>query len=107
MIDSTGEYILCSAIWYDDGVRHEGAMGEVPTGIVLCGYRHCDIIRIAPTNQYFEGGLIHFDRPVKTMQGFLTSWGRFVKRETAALIAKHCGQVDETIGGMLTSEDLY
>ena len=40
-------------------------------------------------------------------QGFYTSKGRFVTREEGLLIARKAGQVDEILGGVLTSEDLY
>lgn len=40
-------------------------------------------------------------------QGFLTSTGRFVSREEAREIVLACGQVTQTIGKTLTSEDLW
>jgi len=40
-------------------------------------------------------------------QGFITSTGRFVYRNEAEEIARAAGQVDELIGSILTSEDLW
>lgn len=109
MIDSSKEYIICAASWYDDGIEHGEASGanNVTTGYVICGFRHHNIIRLAPENQNFEGGLIHFDCKMYPLQGFMTSWGRFVKRDTAALIAKEVGQVPKDFQGLLFSEDIY
>lgn len=40
-------------------------------------------------------------------QGFYTSYGRFVDRKEALLIAKEAGQIKETDSEFLFSEDLY
>lgn len=54
--------------------------------------------------------MIRFRNEVSTSpndQGFYTSKGRFVSREEGLKIARAAGQVNEIIGGVLTSEDLY
>ena len=108
MIDNTKEYILCSAIWYDDGITRDDekkALDEgkertfpahfygatyqntnITTGYVICQWRHGNIIALRPTNPTYNGGC-------KTVQGFLTSKGYFVDRWQAAKIAFECGQV--------------
>lgn len=97
------ETILCSAIWYDDGhvYPHQETYG-VETGFVLCGHRHNNIIGAFPTNDKFRKD----GNDYKTTQGFLTSFGRFVDREIAAIIAYNAFQT-ERCGGKLYSEDLY
>lgn len=40
-------------------------------------------------------------------QGFMVSDGRFADRAEALVIARAAGQVDQIIGGCLTSEDLW
>ena len=37
------EYILCSAIWFDDGNKHAHQPLNITSGVVLCGFRHCSI----------------------------------------------------------------
>ena len=135
MTNKIQEYILCAAIWYDNGLIYERQkhIYGVPTGFVLCGYRHPDIIDVLPTNPHFmekcfekkennpeqiqkyeelkykygwqEDSLTRCN----TVQGFLTSKGRFVNRKDAWEIALSSGQIGED-GGYnheLFSEDLY
>ncbi len=40
-------------------------------------------------------------------QGFLTNWGAFLNRKHAEVVARRAGQVDELIGSILTSEDMW
>ena len=103
------EYILCSAIHYDDGVinSRRRTRNYPETGIVICGYKHPDIIGILPTNNKMRN-----DGKIYTCtQGFLTSLGRFVNREEAYLIAKNQNQLLENSNfknkTILYSEDLY
>jgi hypothetical protein len=132
---SKQEYIVCAAIWYDNGLEYKFQKQTygVPTGFVLCGYRHPHICDVLPTNPYYlekcflneehnaeqvqkyeelkykygwqEDGLTR----CKTVQGFMTSTGRFVDRKEAWEIAVASGQIDDK-GGYnkeLFSEDLY
>lgn len=127
------EYVLCAAIHYDNGLKYvfQSKYG-IETGFVICGYRHPYIADILPTNPYFlekvfedgidkeqiqkyeelkvkygwqEGDLFR----CKTVQGFITSKGRFVNRKEAYKIALAAKQINETAGvnGELFSEDLY
>lgn len=132
---SKQEYVVCAAIWYDNGLQYKFQTQTygVPTGFVLCGYRHPHICDVLPTNPYYlekcfldeehnaeqiqkyeelkykygwqENGLTR----CKTVQGFMTSTGRFVGRKEAWKIAVASGQISEN-GGYnkeLFSEDLY
>lgn len=101
------EWILCSAIHYDDGeINIRRRCKNYPeTGIVICGYRHPDIISILPTNN----SLRNDGKEYKCTQGFITSKGRFVNREEAYLIAKKADQLLNDFEGKLKlfSEDIY
>ena len=113
------EKILCSAIHYDNGKRYsEFDEYGVNTGFVLCGFRHHNIMQLIPTNVYFKKDKHYIDiewndklEKHETIQGFLTSSGRFVDRKEALEIALKANQVDrykltnELVG--LFSEDLY
>lgn len=97
------EHILCSAIWYDDGLTRAHLPKNVATGIVACGLRHCNcytvLVALFPDRSYMA----------KCKQGFLTSEGRFVDRTAAWAIAVAAGQVIETglIGEQLFSESMW
>ena len=96
------EYILCAAIWFDDGKQYLYQPKNIKTGLVLCGHRHnCIFTQI--------GGLVG-ERKMLGMyereQGFLTNKNRFVGREEAGKIAYEAGQIDQPIT-RLFSEDLY
>lgn len=73
-------------------------------GIVLTGVRHCeifkDIIRLFPD----------CEKPLVAPQGFIEEWNTFMNREEALAHAVEKGQLKsdrDTIGGCLTSEDLW
>ena len=107
------EYILCSAIHYDNGVHYSWCdKYGIETGYVLCGYRHDDIIRLIPTNPKYVVEDNHplmeniVENNLKTTQGFMTNKSRFVNREDGASIAFKSGQIDQE-KKMLFSEDLY
>lgn len=101
------EWILCSAIHYDDGeINTKRRCKNYPeTGIVICGFRHPDVISILPTNN----SLRNDGKEYKCTQGFITSTGRFVNREEAYLIAKKANQLLNDFEGKskLFSEDIY
>ena len=93
------EYILCSAIHYDTGIREAHQPENIEFGIVVCGYRHSSCLTIK--SQISKLWVVH--RPV---QGFLTSENRFVDRKEASQIAYKAGQIDK-FKDTLYSEDLY
>ena len=96
------EYILCAAIWFDDGKEYRLQPKNITTGLVLCGWRHgCIFPQI--------GGLVAERQKLgifEKEQGFLTNKNRFVGREEAAEIAFAAGQTEEPLR-RLFSEDLY
>lgn len=88
MIDNTKEYIVCSAIHFDDGIKHAHQPINIEIGIVYMGLRHCNCFASVGglVRERLEAG-IH-----EKEQGFLTSFNRFVSREEAAEIALSQGQ---------------
>lgn len=98
------EYIICSAVWFDDGVDHDDQAIKGKTGFVVCGRRHHNCFHTAfilnPNRTY-----IKFEK----QQGFLTNKERFVGRIEAAEIAFLAKQIDErtTHPVGLFSEDLW
>lgn len=103
------EYILCSAIWYKEisllkpeVLENRGfAPYNVDKGLVLCGWRHANIIYqlVALTGKpdHQQG---------ESEQGFLTNKNRFVDRIEAADIAFKAKQIPEEVI-RLFSENLY
>lgn len=105
------ERILCAAIHYDDdGKIYFEQPVNIKIGFVICGYRHknCEWV----DNRKITQDFYH-------IQGFLTSFNRFVDRKEAFKIALDTGllQVETWNGartikshrmnGELSSEDLY
>ena len=113
-LQTTEEYILCAANYYNDGEKHEHQPKNIPaTGFVICGRRHHNCITsfvMIVGFPYDEKGL----RIMRTeVQGFITNTDRFVGRKEAFKIAAKANQIhgpnkgqnENSIG--LTSEDLY
>lgn len=100
------EYILCSAIHYDDGKEHNHQPKNIKSGFVISGRRHHNCINTLgmiyplPHNDY----VVLLKR--SSTQGFLTSFNRFTNREEAAQIAFDNGQIKQSTIN-LYSEDLY
>lgn len=96
------EYILCAAIWFDDGKEYHNQPKNITTGLVLCGWRHGSIFPQI-------GGLVKERQELgifEKEQGFLTNLNRFVDRVEGAKIAFDSGQTKE-LKSYLFSEDLY
>jgi len=105
--DKNQEYLLCSAIYYDDGEVHEDTRGlprNKTTGFYIAGWRHHNCYGMLFTT-------IPRDRIVLEYceEGFLTSKGNFLDREESKKLALEIGQVTEEsmIATVLTSEDLW
>ena len=108
------EYILCAAIYVDDGIEHNFSSYNHPkTGLLFCGHRHADCFPAmnawadtlsGKTQKKIEEILP--DQLSGRNQGFLTSTGRFVNREEGAKIAFVAGQINKR-KETLFSEDLY
>ena len=98
------EYILCAAIWFDDGKEYSMQPYNIKSGLVLCGWRHGWIFPqiVGLVGERKELGITERE------QGFLTSRNRFVDREEALQIAIQQNQVKaENCSRILFSEDLY
>lgn len=98
--------ILCSAIWYKDVPTAVFNPYNVDRGVVLCGWRHPNIIqqmKALTGKRTVRNGP---DAAGESVQGFLTSDNRFVSREEAATIAFKAGQIDKPLK-LLHSENLY
>lgn len=96
------EYILCSAIWFDDGKEYVHNCDNIETGFVICGRRHHNCFAIL-------GQVLMEDRGYKQLdevQGFITNTNRFVDREEGGRIAFSAGQTKE-LKTTLYSEDLW
>lgn len=96
------EYIICAAIWFKDGNKHEHQPKNVDNGFVVCGRRHHNCFMIASiciADGYSE---VKGD----AVQGFLTSKDRFLDRKEAAELACKNGQCARETN-CLFSEDLY
>lgn len=113
MIDTSKEWILCAAIWYQDGTEALRGMiaQNIDNGVVIGQYRHGNCINIRATNPLWNTKKLSerinkkeddipmiFELPDKkctTVDGFLTSEGRFVDRWQGMEIAYNAGQVTE------------
>ena len=112
MIDTSKEYILCSAIWYKElpliepeVLKLRGfAPYNVDIGIVFCGWRHpnCLYQKVAITG-------LPDSKSGKSEQGFLTNKNRFVDRVEGFHIAKESNQLldKNKKNEYLFSEDIY
>jgi hypothetical protein len=95
------EYLLCSAIWFDDGVdTYVHQPRNIKTGFVVCGRRHHNCF----TTVAMLMGIRKLTK--EEVQGFLTNKDRFVDRYEAAQIALASGQIKEP-KKRLFSEDVW
>lgn len=117
MIDTSKEWILCAAIWYQDGTEAPRGMiaQNIDSGVVIGQWRHANCINIRATNPIWNKKTLaekanreKEDMPMTVsnekpdieygyVDGFLTSRGRFVDRWQAAKIALECGQIEESV----------
>lgn len=97
-------YILCAAIWLQDGKQYDHQPKNIESGYVICGRRHhnCFATRMAVLKS--EGKELIKD---KCVQGFLTSDDRFVDRKEGKLICKEINQGIHQEKEILYSEHLY
>ena len=101
------EYIICSAIHFNDGQKHEHQPKNIKEGFVVCGRRH--------HNCYITAWVINGNESMtkrmteangRAIQGFLTSKDIFLNREEAGKLAYEMKQTDK-LTKCLFSEDLY
>lgn len=107
------EFIICSAIKYDDGKVHAGQPTNVTSGFIVCGRRHKDCYNIIPQITGLYDIIQKIPEPDRDQQGFLTSEDRFVYRKEAMVIAKAANQLllpalhEGMEGRELSSEDIF
>jgi hypothetical protein len=110
MIDNSGEYILCAAIWYKDIPLKKEISGVLPKnidmGLVVLGHRHGQCMWTMTSLTGLRTCEIGEDCSGEHEQGFLTNKNRFVDRVEAAQIAFAAGQTED-LRTRLFSEDLY
>ena len=97
---SKPEYVLCAAIWFNDGKEHVHQPKNIKEGFVICGRRH--------HNCFMSKKLCEEYSEIKgtAVQGFLTSKDIFLNREEAGKLAFEQKQIPE-LTDCLFSEDLY
>lgn len=96
------EYILCSAIWFDDGIEHTHECANIKSGFVVCGRRHHNVF----STMYHLTNKDTSYLKLEKSQGFLTNTNRFVDRYEGRQIAFTSGQTKDD-KGQLFSEDLW
>jgi hypothetical protein len=109
------EFIICAAIWIDDGIAHEDQPNNINTGFIVCGRRHGNCYQtITSCAAEPIRNLINSmtTNELRNYQGFMTSFDRYVDRKEAFKIAKANNQIchnlfDDIDENILTSEDLY
>ncbi|MFW6311896.1 MAG: hypothetical protein ACOC1K_06645 [Nanoarchaeota archaeon] len=94
-------YIICSAIWFDDGKVYEHQPKNIKFGFVVCGRRHHNIFKSV---KILRGDTLELRK--RSIQGFLSSDDIFLNRHEAAKVAYKAKQI-ENIKGELYSEDIY
>lgn len=115
------EFILCAAIWINDGVIHEAQPENIESGFVICGRRHhnCyqtikDLTNQTPNERI--GTLINTmtEEEQRQHQGFMTSLDRYVDRQEGFRIARLNHQIQFGLSAsengddsILISENLY
>jgi hypothetical protein len=99
-------YLLCSAIWYKDLPTMRLLPKNCDKGIVLCGWRHGNIIAQMEAMMGLRTVVNGENSVGEYEQGFLTNDNRFVARVEAADIAFKSGQI-KIKKNYLFSEDLW
>ena len=102
------EYILCAAIWFKDGLKHEHQPVNINSGFVVCGRRHHNCYMTLAIIRRTDFEKVDYG---ENKQGFVTSSDRFVDRKEGLTIARKANQIihdmhDES-NKILVSEDLY
>jgi len=100
------EYIICAAVWYNDGNERPHLPRNIKTGIVVGGWRHGNCMVML--HEMFPGRdyILNNKDGKTTISGFLTSKGMFVDRKEAGKIAFEVGQIS-VLTDCLFSEDIY
>lgn len=117
------EFILCAAIWYKDGLKHDAQPVNIETGFVIAGRRHhncyATVTAIAGLDEAIKLKITNIENTMSRQdyrehQGFITSEDRFVNRREGFKIAKANNQIqwglnasDNGDDSILISENLY
>lgn len=99
-------YLLCSAIWYKDLPTMRLLPKNCDKGIVLCGWRHGNIIAQMKATMGLRTVVYGENSAGEHKQGFLTNDNRFIERAEAAEIAFKSGQI-KVEKKYLFSEDVW
>lgn len=111
------EFIICSAIHFDDGKEYMHQPKNIKTGFVVTGRRHHNCYNVLAS----LGKALQLDKRVREIidvinrdcQGFITNTDRFVDRKEGMRIAKAAKQLlnpkihEDGDDAILVSEDLY
>lgn len=114
------EFILCAAIWVNDGKIHKEQPINIKTGFVVCGRRHNNCYRTIKAivgdnslpNEIRDLINSMSIEEARRHQGFITSNDRYVNRKEGWKIAKSMGQIQfgpilDNEAAELISENLY
>ena len=100
------EFIICAAIWFDDGKEYPHQPKNIETGFVIAGHRHHNCFTTMGILTSYSEEKVNYEKS----QGFLTNTNRYVDRyegQKIALAADQVLDIDGLRGGRLYSEDLY
>jgi len=104
------EFILCAAIWINDGIKHPNQCLNIEAGYVVggCGHANCisTIIRLGKFKSMDEIKT-HFKYSIEENQGFITSRNRFVDRKEGGKIAFEAGQISKPTKFLFSEDILY
>ena len=97
------EYVVCAAVWFQNGVQYPHQPTNINNGHVVCGHRHHNCfmtVSVLRGEDYKESeyGMV--------VQGFITSEYRFLNRKEAGKLAWENQQINKETD-CLFSEDLY
>lgn len=112
------EFILCAAIYINDGKHHTQQPENITEGFVICGRRHHNcyqtITDLCGDSNSYLNSLNLTDEDYRNQAGFITSTDRFVSRKEGWKIAKANNQIqfgleasDNGEDSILISENLY
>ena len=115
------EFILCAAIWYQDGKKHNDQPENIDNGFVICGRRHNNCYSVIEALSKHDKNIrlsvdkienSMTDEQYKKHHGFITSMDRYVDRKEAYEIAKLNDQIKFVKDSsdeykILISESLY
>lgn len=101
------QYIICAAIWFNDGFKYNEQPENITEGFVVTGRRHHNCF----ATTFILHGKIYVDSCIndgtwKLVEGFITSDDKFVTRHEAVEIAFNADQIDKKYK-LLISEHLY